>query len=105
LELTYGIQVQSLKDPYFELAESADDIACVILGKNHLVDMFPILRHVPRWMPGAGFQRYAAKARGIMQKALEEPMKATERDLVSGVVVNFYEILGVDTGGFLRLRG
>lgn len=79
MKLTYGIEVQEKDDPFVTLIEHANDnfsIACtpgksmgrrlirrlcshnVYLGL-FLVDVFPALRHVPHWFPGAGFKKLA----------------------------------------------
>jgi hypothetical protein len=50
-----------------------------------LVNSFPILKHVPAWMPGAGFQTYmkdlAIKSRNICTP----PLKLAKANLVSAL--------------------
>jgi hypothetical protein len=82
LDITYGIRVQSLKDPYVELVERAAADACETIAERRLVDIFPFLKHLPWWLPGTGFQKAAAKSRKLARRMLDEPMDATKRDIV-----------------------
>ncbi|KAH6897904.1 cytochrome P450 98A3 [Coprinopsis sp. MPI-PUGE-AT-0042] len=45
-----------------------------------MVDMIPALRHVPSWMPGAGWKREIARIRALAAKVVNEPYdEAKER--------------------------
>ncbi|KAF8507550.1 cytochrome P450, partial [Gautieria morchelliformis] len=72
-------------DPYIAIAEKAlDAITFAINPGAFLVDVLPILKHVPEWFPGAGFKR---KAR-IWRKSLTDmnvvPFEAAKLALNSG---------------------
>jgi hypothetical protein len=56
--------------------------ASKILAGRHLIDIFPSLKYVPAWFPGGGFQREAAEHRKMVERVKEEPVRATETDLV-----------------------
>ncbi|KAF8210796.1 hypothetical protein K438DRAFT_1959016 [Mycena galopus ATCC 62051] len=60
MAVTYRIDVSSEEDPHFALGEAAVN-ALVIAGipGRFLIDTFPILKYVPEWVPGAGFERTA----------------------------------------------
>lgn len=62
--MTYGIDISSENDPNFEIALLARQTIreCLTVG-SALVDMFPALKYLPTWFPGAKFHRIAAKSR------------------------------------------
>jgi hypothetical protein len=99
LDITYGITVKPLEDPYIQLIERTNADSVSILSEHHLIDIFPSLRKLPHWMPGAGFHRKARHSNTLVKSMLETPMKATERDLVC---INRYhpltELAGADSG-------
>jgi hypothetical protein len=47
-----------------------------------LVDVFPILKHVPEWVPGAGFQVQAKKWREMIVRTSEESYAAMIKAIV-----------------------
>ncbi|PIL25709.1 cytochrome P450 [Ganoderma sinense ZZ0214-1] len=60
MEATYGIKVLPEDDPFIELAEAGQEAVSKCAIGFYFVEIFPLLRHVPAWFPGAGFQRQAA---------------------------------------------
>ncbi|KAG9226766.1 hypothetical protein CCMSSC00406_0009664 [Pleurotus cornucopiae] len=61
---TYGLDVRPENDPNIERAEKAlDNFKHAAIAGLYLVDVLPFLKHVPSWMPGAGFKRFAEKSR------------------------------------------
>jgi len=59
--MTYGINIRPYNDPYVIIAEEAAEAAAeLFVGGTFLVDIIPILKYVPHWLPGAKFQRTAA---------------------------------------------
>ena len=83
MDIAYGIKVQERNDPYVLLAERALEgiNEASILGA-FWVDIFPILRYVPSWVPGAGFQRKAARWRKINVSMCEKPFRYVKEQLV-----------------------
>ena len=64
MKIGYGIAVQESDDPYISIAEKVmSGVAEVAIPGSFWVDLFPILKHVPSWFPGAGFQKKAARWR------------------------------------------
>lgn len=83
LDIAYGIEVLPVGDPYIRTAEAS--FLCVsqaTLPGAFLVDMLPILKHVPSWMPGAGFQRKAKEWKKLTDAVYQEPFTALKQDLV-----------------------
>ena len=86
MKIAYGIDVQETDDPYISLAEEA------LHGLNQAatpgafwVDLFPILKYVPSWFPGAGFQRKAAYWREINATMVEKPFCYVKEQLVGKI--------------------
>ena len=92
MKITYGIDVQDADDPYISLAEEA------LHGLNQAanpgafwVDLFPILKYVPSWFPGAGFQRKAAYWREVNSTMVEKPFFYVKEQFVRNL--DFHKLL------------
>ena len=83
MKIAYGIDVQEFDDPYLSLAEEALNglNQAGILG-TFWVDLFPFLKYVPSWFPGAGFQKKAAHWRKVNAALAEKPFRYVEDQLV-----------------------
>ena len=83
MKIGYGIAVQESDDPYISIAEEAlEGIAEAGIPGAFLVDMFPILKYVPSWFPGAGFQKKAARWREVTNTMAEKPFRRAQEQLV-----------------------
>ncbi|KAJ3526779.1 hypothetical protein NMY22_g10036 [Coprinellus aureogranulatus] len=49
-----------------------------------LVNTFPILKHIPAWLPGAGFQTYFAGLAKLSVKAVYTPFEDTKTNMANG---------------------
>ncbi|KAF7371702.1 Cytochrome P450 [Mycena venus] len=79
----YGIDVLPSNDPYVTLAHKAVRTAAIAAVPGvYLVDTFPILKHIPRWFPGAGFKRVAEEWSKLSRGMLELPFAETKRQMV-----------------------
>ncbi|CAG9982739.1 unnamed protein product [Clonostachys byssicola] len=77
IELTYGYSMETKQpDPVLQLVSRWVDIFCatVIPGK-WLVDLFPFMKHLPSWFPGAGFQEIAKRWRKEVFAAADVPFQ------------------------------
>jgi hypothetical protein len=64
LSMTYGLDVLPTNDPNLNIARlAAQTTNEVLMVGSSTVDMLPMMRYLPSWFPGAGFQKVAAKAR------------------------------------------
>jgi len=62
LSVAYGIDIADRDDEHIAVAEKAMEAFSEGFNPGTFwVDFLPILKHVPAWMPGAGFQRKAAE--------------------------------------------
>ena len=64
ISMTYGVDIRPTDDPNLQIAKLATEVIvqCLTTGSN-LVDMFPLLKHLPPWVPGASFHATAKVAR------------------------------------------
>ena len=83
MKIGYGIAVQESDDPYISNAEVAMNGAAEAgIPGAFWVDLFPILKYVPSWFPGAGFQKKAARVREATNAMAERPFRHVQEQLV-----------------------
>ena len=83
MKIGYGIAVQESDDPYISIAEEAlKGINEAGIPGTFLVDLFPILKYIPSWFPGAGFQKKAARWREVTRIMAEKPFRHVQEQLV-----------------------
>jgi hypothetical protein len=83
MDIAYGIKIQESGDHYISLAEEVISRANeVAVPGAFLVDLFPILKYVPSWFPGAGFHKKAAHMRKINATMVEKPFRYVQEQLV-----------------------
>ncbi|KAJ7160593.1 cytochrome P450 [Mycena crocata] len=85
MSIAYGLNVLPASDPLIGLAETTL-IAAVVAATpgSFFVDFLPMLKHVPTWMPGAGFRRHAQKWKQDRAVMIDRPFLATKRALAEG---------------------
>ena len=80
---TYGRPIPSKDDEYFIMAQMAmEGIDKAVIPGVHWVDYFPILRHVPSWVPGAAAQKLAKFYRPYLKVLREMPFLGVKEDMV-----------------------
>jgi hypothetical protein len=63
MSIVYGYDVQPSNDRFVALSENTvKKLSDSFFPGAVAVNTFPILRYLPAWFPGAGFQLYAAGA-------------------------------------------
>ena len=85
LSLAYGLQIQhqTEKDPFIQLAETAvKSISAAASFGAFFVDVIPILKHVPEFVPGAGFQKKARVWRKIQEDFRNVPYESSIEAIV-----------------------
>ena len=86
MKISYGIDVQDSDDPLILLTEEAiSGISEATIPGAFWVDFFPILKYVPSWFPGAGFQKKAAHWSQINASMVQKPF-----DYVKDQFVGFF---------------
>lgn len=83
IDIAYGIEVLSENDPYIRNAELAlNSVGYAAAPGAFLVNTIGLLKYIPEWVPGAGFQKQARKWRVFSDAMLNEPIDAVKKALV-----------------------
>jgi hypothetical protein len=90
LSCAYGIDAKSPDNPFIKLGTQVMN-NIVLAGRPgfYMVDMLPWLKYVPKWVPGARFQR-DAEFYSIANKALPDAtLNEVKRAMVGSSCVSF----------------
>ena len=83
MKIAYGIDVKESNDPYISIAEEAlNGLAEAGVFGFFPVDIIPLLKYVPSWVPGAGFQKKAAHWKAVNITMAETPFQYVKQQLV-----------------------
>ena len=83
MKIGYGIAVQESDDPYIAIAEEVlNGISESGIPGAFFVDLMPILKYIPSWFPGAGFQKKAAHWRKLNHIMADKPFSHAQEQLV-----------------------
>ncbi|KAF7365164.1 Cytochrome p450 [Mycena venus] len=86
MSTVYGYEVKPSNDRFVGLAESAvKKVTESVFPGAVAVNAFPILRHLPSWIPGAGFQRFPAESRQLAQEMREVPYNFVKQNMHDGI--------------------
>ena len=89
MEIGYGIAVKETNDPYISVAEEVlDGLSQAGNPGTFLVDLIPMLKYLPSWFPGAGFQKKASRWREANYIMAEKPFAYVKEQLVQ---IYFFE--------------
>ncbi|KAF7346270.1 Cytochrome p450 [Mycena sanguinolenta] len=81
----YGYEVQPTNDHFVALSENAmKKLSASVFPGSVAVNTFPFLRYLPSWMPGAGFQRFAAECRQLTKEMKEVPFNFAKQNMRNG---------------------
>ncbi|KAH9929005.1 cytochrome P450 [Epithele typhae] len=83
MDISYGHRVLSERDEYVALAVAMRENADGQPGTS-IVDVFPPLKYVPAWFPGAGFKRNALIGAQLSRDMRDKPYNAAKRQMVEG---------------------
>ncbi|KAG1880172.1 cytochrome P450 [Suillus subluteus] len=87
LLVVYGHQVKSNDDPFLNLAEECVDILANRIasgGGIWPVDVFPALKHLPTWFPGASFKCHAKIWKEKMEEFVDLPYEFVKSEIKKG---------------------
>ncbi|KAI0821982.1 cytochrome P450 [Trametes gibbosa] len=73
LKVLYDIDARDGEDSLISKMNEAAECTTELAAGTHPVDIFPFLRHVPSWLPGAGFHYPFAKCRATVMHIKEIP--------------------------------
>ncbi|KAJ7137669.1 cytochrome P450 [Mycena epipterygia] len=99
LRITYGYTVQGENDPIVSLVNSVmEEFSASVVPGAFLVDLIPILKYVPSWMPGAGFRRKAKAWASHLNEMIDKPFKLVEDQLAQGTAEDSFVSLLLQEG-------
>ena len=83
MKLMYGYDISSRHDRFVVLSEEA-----VIAGSKYslpnatIVNIFPALRHLPSWFPGAGFKKVGERIKKVTTDMKDAPIEYVKQKMV-----------------------
>ncbi|KZT30011.1 cytochrome P450 [Neolentinus lepideus HHB14362 ss-1] len=85
MSILYGCKNGQKRNDYVHLADAATE-SLVIAGNvgKYLVDLIPVLKYVPKWFPGAEFQRQAREWRKLCLSLIDIPFTDVKQSLANG---------------------
>ncbi|KAJ7058076.1 cytochrome P450 [Mycena amicta] len=87
-QIVAGHKIESNDDPYIRISkmvlESFDEAGPP--GRS-IIDLFPVLGSLPRWMPGTFYARVADKWRSTVQEMHDFPFREVRAEREAGVVL------------------
>nr|BED43007.1 cytochrome P450 monooxygenase [Trametes versicolor] len=88
MRVAYGIRISEKNDEYMRIAEEGVAAVSRLLSPGkYLVEQLPILRFLPKWMPGAQFRRDAADAQVATHKMRNIPWSRSLEAMHQGTAV------------------
>ncbi|GJE96516.1 cytochrome P450 [Phanerochaete sordida] len=86
IDVIYGVEAKP-GDWKLDLADRGMRAASEVINAGvFLVDLYPPLKHLPSWMPGAGFKRQAAKWKVAVDEMFDVPYEAFKASMRNGAV-------------------
>lgn len=83
LKVVYGIDIAERGDRLVELIDAAmEGVAEGLTPGAFLVEYLPFLRHVPAWIPGAGFQTRLKRWRDASHEMVDMPFEQAKTAMV-----------------------
>ncbi|KAI0676518.1 O-methylsterigmatocystin oxidoreductase [Trametes maxima] len=85
MDVTYGIRVAEIEDPYIDVARrSAALFSDIVIPGRYLVELFPFMKHIPSWFPGAGYKREALRRGADVNPLRDLPYDTTLEAMARG---------------------
>ena len=87
----YGYDVDSLDDPCITNADKSITMGTgLFVPGASLINIFPILAHIPPWFPGASSHKIAAEVRRLTDEVMRFPMDWAKMRMVCQLDVLFF---------------
>ncbi|KAF9026841.1 cytochrome P450 [Hymenopellis radicata] len=85
LRISHGYEIQEENDAFVALAEQATNQFSVSTAPGGFwVNHIPPLRHIPKWVPGAGFQRTAREWAKTLVSMVDMPHDFVKQQMAAG---------------------
>ena len=96
LRVTYGIDIDKESTPYLTIAtEAMATFAATFVPGKYFVEVLPILRYIPWWVPGAQFKKDGKAWKPRVQRLTDTPWGACIAALVSRTSSTYLRLLTV----------
>ncbi|EXJ67794.1 uncharacterized protein A1O5_09140 [Cladophialophora psammophila CBS 110553] len=92
LKIGYGYTIEpNARDPLVDLAEETlDQFSKSCMPGVWTVDVIPVLKYLPEWLPGASFKRTARHWKATLHTAAEVPYRFVKEQLRNGTAEPSY---------------
>ncbi|KAH7931282.1 cytochrome P450 [Leucogyrophana mollusca] len=91
LVISHGYEVQDENDPYLETADTAIHYFSITTSAGaFLVDVLPILRHLPAWFPGATFKKIAKLGSESLTEMTDKPHDVVKAQMAAGTALHSF---------------
>ncbi|KZP26341.1 cytochrome P450 [Athelia psychrophila] len=88
LLITYGLSVETADHEYIKHAEETMEmISQSTLPGSYLVDLFPQMKRLPRWLPFTSFFREAEVGREMISRLVTKPFLAVKKQIAAGTAI------------------
>ncbi|KAF5327728.1 hypothetical protein D9619_004539 [Psilocybe cf. subviscida] len=98
MSITYNYDIKAKADPFVHLVDSAADVlAKAFLPGAAIVNVFPILRFLPSWLPGTGFKKDIVEGRELTSRMKEIPFRHAQDNIKAGTTLRSLVADGLKT--------
>ncbi|KAG9308644.1 cytochrome P450 [Chiua virens] len=88
LRLSHGYVTQEGEDPLVHLAHIANSqLSKATAPGVYYVDLIPLLKYIPSWVPGAGFKRKAKEYAAVLRDLVEIPHSYVKSQMAAGTAL------------------
>ncbi|KAF8135167.1 CyP450 monooxygenase [Boletus edulis] len=85
MAVVYGYETAPQNDYFSSIANRASEMLTnSFFPGAALVNVFPVLKHLPEWFPGAGFKRYAKTSRKLTREMRDLPFDFVRKQMAEG---------------------
>ncbi|KAK7685293.1 hypothetical protein QCA50_011656 [Cerrena zonata] len=92
LMVTYGVDIKTADSEFIANAQHVSDIVNKsMMPGAHLVDLIPILKHLPKWFPFTEFHKIGDHGREIALDFATRPFAYVQRAMVKSLVRNILQ--------------
>nr|RBQ90699.1 hypothetical protein FVER53263_12380 [Fusarium verticillioides] len=86
VKVVYGYTAEQFKpDPLLSTVRKVvDEFGIAAKPGAFMVDLIPILKHIPDWFPGAGFKTTAKQWRTNLESSVEDPAAFVQHQMANG---------------------
>ena len=105
LSTMYGYKPKSLDDRVIQVADESSALAAsLLLPGATIINVLPILRHVPAWFPFAESQKRARRCKEITEEVKAIPLNYVKQAFVSRPTPNLHHEAQADERFCIRKK-